>query len=195
MLCVDYLYIYFPLISQIIIGVYFPQISLIITGVYFPLISQIITDLNNILSFTPYTLRLPPLSVSIRAIRGSYIPFLYTLHPTPSTTICVHPCYPWELYPFPLHLTPYTLHHFPCLSVGVIVPLQQKYYPCRTIHTISDKGTIFRAHMQGVGYENTKFCCFSSKCLHMCKIFCTFVAEMHISAVDYVGYYEDNYCQ
>ena len=171
MLCVDCLYIYFPLISQII------------KGVYFPLISQINTDLNN-------------------------IPFLYTLHPTPSTTICVHPCYPWEIMiPLPLHLTPYTFHYYLCSSVSsvgdyipflytlhptlytticvhpchpweIIGPFHQKYYPCGTIHTISDKGTIFRAHMQGVGYKNTKFCCFSSKCLHMCKIFCTFVAEM-----------------
>ena len=46
-----WVYLYFPLISQIIIGV------------YFPLISQINTDLNNILSFTLYTLHLPPLSV------------------------------------------------------------------------------------------------------------------------------------
>ena len=46
MLCVDCLYIYFPLISLIITGIYFPLISLIIIGVYFPLISQIITDLN-----------------------------------------------------------------------------------------------------------------------------------------------------
>ena len=97
MLCVDCLYIYFPLISQIITGIYFPQISLIIIGVYFPLISQINTDLNNILSFTLYTLHLPPLSVFIRAIRGRYIPFLYTLHLTPYTTICVHPCHLWEI--------------------------------------------------------------------------------------------------
>ena len=140
MLCVDCLYIYFPLISQIIIGV------------YFPLISQINTDLNNIPflytfhhylcpsvpsvgvispSFTPYTLRLTPLSVFIRVIRGSYNPF------------------------------------------------HQKHYPCGTIRTISDKGTIFRAHMQGVGYKNTKFCCFSPKCLHMCIFFCTFAAEIY----------------
>ena len=151
MLCVDCLYIYFP------------QISLIITGIYFPLISQINTDLNNILSFTPYTLHLTPLSVPICAIRGRLYPL--PLHLTPYTTIRVHPCYLWE----------------------IIAPFQQKYYPCGTIRTISDKGTIFRAHMQGVGYKNTKFCCFSSKCLHMCKIFCTFVAEMHISAVDCVG--------
>ena len=71
---------------------YFPLISQIIIGVYFPLISQINTDLNNILSFTLYTLHLPPLSVFIRAIRG-------------------------RLYPFPLHLTPYTLPHYPCSSV------------------------------------------------------------------------------
>ena len=51
-------YIYFPLISQIIIGV------------YFPLISQINTDLNNIPSFTLYTLHLPPYTISqIRSIR------------------------------------------------------------------------------------------------------------------------------
>ena len=63
-----------------------PTPKSIIRGyIYFPRISQIITDLNNILSFT-----------------------LYTLHFTPSTTIRVHPCHPWEIYPLPLHLTPYT---------------------------------------------------------------------------------------
>ena len=54
-------------------GRYFPLIAQIITGVYFPLISQINTDLNNILSFTLYTLHLTPLSVFIRVIRGSIL--------------------------------------------------------------------------------------------------------------------------
>ena len=137
MLCVDCLYIYFPLISQIITGIYFPQISLIIIGVYFPLISQINTDLNNILSFTLYTLHLPPLSVFIRTIRGSYITFLYTLHLTPYTTIRVHPCHPWEIIspsftPYTLHLTPrgafnqHDLIFSPILSLPSPAPLSRQ---------------------------------------------------------------------
>ena len=54
---------------------------------------------------------------------GDYIPFLYTLHPTPYPTICVHPCHLWEI------MTPflYTLHQRE-LSINTILSSLQFYH-------------------------------------------------------------------
>ena len=54
-------------------------------------------------------------------------------------SICVHLCYPWELYPFPLHFTPYTLHHFPCHPWELyplplhFTPYALHHFPCPSV--------------------------------------------------------------